>query len=99
MNIWRPIKSYIGSSNKIVNFNLFLIKNPEFFKHSRDIAARNCLINIDEDSKDDSSFTVKLGDFGLSRSTTYSSDYYRQKNNIKALPFRWMAPESIKYGF
>jgi tyrosine-protein kinase Fer len=58
----------------------------------RDIAARNCLINIENET-----LTVKLGDFGLSRET-YSNDYYRQSNGQKALPIRWMSPEAINYG-
>ena len=66
----------------------------------RDIAARNCLVNItkrntDPDQEvDDDDLTVKLGDFGFAREI-YMNDYYRQSNDQKPLPIRWMAPESI----
>jgi len=54
----------------------------------RDVAARNCLVN---DSR-----TVKLADFGMTRSM-YESDYYRfSKKGM--LPVRWMSPESLADG-
>ena len=37
---------------------------------------------------------MKLGDFGFAREI-YMNDYYRQSNDQKPLPIRWMAPESI----
>ena len=56
----------------------------------RDLAARNCMVAAD--------YTVKIGDFGLSRDI-YKSDYYRLRfgSNI-ALPVRWMAPEYLRDG-
>jgi len=66
----------------------------------RDIAARNCLVHIKrkniETNKevDDEDLNVKLGDFGFAREI-YMNDYYRQSNDQKPLPIRWMAPESI----
>merc|ERR1711971_1346209 len=54
----------------------------------RDIACRNCLIN--------SSRTVKLADFGMTR-PMFESDYYRFSRK-GMLPVRWMAPESLADG-
>jgi len=54
----------------------------------RDIACRNCLVN--------SSRTVKLSDFGMSR-PMFESDYYRLSKK-GMLPVRWMAPESCSDG-
>ena len=45
----------------------------------RDLAARNCMVCED--------FTVKIGDFGLSRFID-SSNYYRTKSS--EVPYRWM---------
>merc|ERR1719206_985200 len=54
----------------------------------RDIACRNCLVN--------SSRTVKLADFGMSR-PMFENDYYRfSKKGM--LPVRWMSPESLADG-
>ncbi|XP_030831073.1 receptor-type guanylate cyclase gcy-8 [Strongylocentrotus purpuratus] len=54
----------------------------------RDLACRNCLV--------DASYTVKIGDFGMTRAL-YDSDYYRLGKRSK-LPVRWMAPESLTEG-
>ena len=54
----------------------------------RDLACRNCLV--------DSSMSVKIGDFGMSRKL-YSKDYYRI-NGQAVLPVRWMSPEALIYG-
>ena len=51
----------------------------------RDLASRNCLVG--------SYYTIKISDFGMSRSL-YSSDYYRIEGKA-VLPIRWMAWESI----
>ena len=71
----------------------------------RDIACRNCLVN--------SSRTVKLSDFGMSR-PMFESDYYRfskkgefyntdiifhwTRTMTGMLPVRWMSPESLADG-
>ena len=49
----------------------------------RDLASRNCLVG--------KNFTVKISDFGMSRSL-YESVYYRVKGRAM-LPIRWMAME------
>ncbi|CAH1786141.1 unnamed protein product [Owenia fusiformis] len=54
----------------------------------RDLATRNCLVG--------SHYTIKISDFGMSRSL-YSSDYYRIEGRA-VLPIRWMAWESILLG-
>ena len=51
----------------------------------RDLATRNCLVGTN--------FTIKISDFGMSRSL-YTSDYYRVEGQA-VLPIRWMAWESI----
>lgn len=43
---------------------------------------------------EDGELTVKIGDFGLAREI-YSMHYYKQANDNKLLPIRWMAPEAI----
>eukprot|EP00051_Salpingoeca_urceolata_P011725 m.145602 g.145602 ORF g.145602 m.145602 type:complete len:685 (+) comp17227_c0_seq4:56-2110(+) len=54
----------------------------------RDLAARNCLVDDD--------WTVKIGDFGLTRDM-YSRTYYRM-TGAAPLPIRWMAPEALEDG-
>ena len=53
----------------------------------RDIAARNVLVARSGLN------SVKLNDFGLSR-TISTSNYYKKQSNDK-VPIKWMAPESI----
>ena len=53
----------------------------------RDLATRNCLINLQ--------LFVKISDFGLSKDV-YSKDYYRFGDK-SVLPIRWMPPEAIVY--
>ena len=53
----------------------------------RDLAARNVLVGFDGLK------SVKLNDFGLSR-TLSTSQYYKKSSNDK-IPVKWMAPESL----
>ena len=53
----------------------------------RDLAARNVLVSLA------GLRSVKLNDFGLSR-TLMSSSYYHKASNDK-IPVKWMAPESL----
>ena len=53
----------------------------------RDLAARNVLVG------NNGIRTVKLNDFGLSR-TLSTSNYYKKSSNDK-IPIRWMSPESV----
>ena len=62
----------------------------------RDISARNCLLNIVSFKNNEFVLEVKLGDFGLARNI-YFNDFYRTGGD-KALPIRWMAPESLQDG-
>ena len=46
----------------------------------------------------DSKGNVKVGDFGLAEDI-YTSGYFRQdKSDAVKLPFKWMAPESLRDG-
>lgn len=51
----------------------------------RDLAARNCMVTSD--------YTVKIGDFGLSRILEGSKYYVPHKH--AEVPCRWLAPENI----
>eukprot|EP00731_Ephydatia_muelleri_P006861 Em0003g1109a len=50
----------------------------------RDLAARNCMV--------DQSLSVKVGDFGLARETSY------QASNTQKKPVKWMPPEMLQDG-
>lgn len=52
----------------------------------RDLAARNCLVGIDN--------VVKLSDFGMSRETIE----YVCTDGMKQIPIKWTAPEALNYG-
>ncbi|KJE96679.1 spleen protein tyrosine kinase [Capsaspora owczarzaki ATCC 30864] len=54
----------------------------------RDIAARNCLVGA--------GLSVKISDFGFSRSLAQDQNYYHMESRGK-VPFKWMAPECISY--
>ena len=46
----------------------------------------------------DSNGNVRVGDFGLAEDM-YTSGYFRQdKSSAVKLPFKWMAPESLRDG-
>ena len=46
----------------------------------------------------DSEGNIKVSDFGLSEDV-YSTGYFRQgKEIVVRLPFKWMAPESLRDG-
>ena len=53
----------------------------------RDLATRNCLIDV--------KLFVKIADFGLSKDV-YTKDYYRLGEK-SILPIRWMPPEAVLY--
>ncbi|XP_029168082.1 proto-oncogene tyrosine-protein kinase ROS-like isoform X2 [Nylanderia fulva] len=57
----------------------------------RDLACRNCLIS----TRNRENRIVKISDFGLARDL-YKNACYHMKGE-GPLPFRWMAPESLKY--
>ncbi len=47
----------------------------------------------------DSSFVIKVADFGLSESIDITKDYFRQsQDNTIKLPIKWLAIESINDG-
>jgi serine/threonine protein kinase len=54
----------------------------------RDLAARNCMVSSD--------YTIKIGDFGLSR-VLMNSRYYKAKTPFDQ-PVAWMAPEALSTG-
>ncbi|GFR05086.1 insulin-like peptide receptor [Trichonephila clavata] len=77
------------SDKRLTNMALDIARGLSYladkkFVH-RDLACRNCLVNI--------SRSVKIADFGMCRAM-YDSDYYRY-NKKGMLPVRWMAPESL----
>ena len=55
---------------------------------TRDLAARNCLV---EDNH-----VIKVADFGLSRLVTSDLDDYMAKQGTK-FPIKWTAPEGLAY--
>ena len=57
----------------------------------RDLAARNIMVAQD---RLDTSYYVKISDFGLSRVLVDDKDYYR--GNPDEFPVQWYAPECIK---
>lgn len=69
-------------SSKLCNQNVFL-----FLLFTRDVAARNILVSDLN--------TIKLADFGLSRSIEDQQSYYKASKG--KLPIKWMAPESINF--
>ncbi|XP_064605650.1 fibroblast growth factor receptor 3-like [Liolophura sinensis] len=54
----------------------------------RDLAARNVLLN--------ESLVAKISDFGLARDAYSTGEYHQATGRRKALPWKWMAYESIK---
>jgi len=80
-------------SNKRLTSMAYDVANGLAFLHEqkyvhRDVACRNCLVN--------SSRTIKLADFGMTRQM-FQSDYYRFSRR-GMLPVRWMSPESLADG-
>ena len=80
----------------------------------RDLAARNCMYVTKQQisahhkyfrspsykklCRLNSSGIVKVGDFGLAEDV-YTTGYFRQgKDDTVKLPFKWMAPESLRDG-
>ena len=57
----------------------------------RDLALRNVLVS----TRDDGAYSIKIGDFGMSRSV--DKGFYNTKE--KAIPVRWSAPEVIIIDF
>lgn len=73
-----PIRAFESMAIEIADGMAYLEK--EGYLHC-DLAARNCMISGD--------FTVKVGDFGMTRKV-YTSDYYHISMD-KRMPIRWMA--------
>lgn len=78
-------------SEKLVTYIFQLCKALSYlesrnFVH-RDVAARNILVSDIN--------TIKLADFGLSRSIEDQHSYYKASKG--KLPIKWMAPESINF--
>ncbi|XP_073988410.1 uncharacterized protein isoform X2 [Rhodnius prolixus] len=80
------------SNKKLTNMALDVARALSYLAQlkyvHRDVASRNCLVNV--------SRVVKLADFGMTR-LMFENDYYRF-NRKGMLPVRWMAPESLALG-
>ena len=84
-------KSITISLPQLINVTLQVATAMEYLSSKkiihRDLAARNVLVGINGLG------SVKLNDFGLSRTLT-TSNYYKKTSNDK-IPVKWMAPESV----
>lgn len=83
-------ESRMPRARDLMNFSLDIARGMEYlasqkFVH-RDLAARNCML--------DENLNVYVADFGLSKDV-YEKGYYRPQER-GPLPWKWMAPESIK---
>ncbi|XP_033101035.1 tyrosine-protein kinase receptor TYRO3-like [Anneissia japonica] len=87
----REVKNY--SISQLIEFTLHIARGMSFLSQKkyihRDLAARNCMLDGERNN-----YTVKIADFGLARKI-YSSNYQMKK--LTKLPFRWLAPEALKY--
>ncbi|CAG5098438.1 Oidioi.mRNA.OKI2018_I69.XSR.g15667.t2.cds [Oikopleura dioica] len=74
------LQKYLANENNTINFELVI----------RDLAARNCLL--------DNCLKLKIADFGLSKhiDNAYENSESYVVTTQHHLPFRWMAPESLK---
>ena len=87
---YNPQDTHLLTPYQFLNVSIQLARGLVYlsslnFVH-RDIASRNCLV--------DSSYTVKIADFGLSRNIG-GQNYYRVGSGKNLLPIRWMPPEAI----
>ncbi|KAH8391714.1 hypothetical protein KR009_008108, partial [Drosophila setifemur] len=83
------------SSKRLTRYAMDVAKGLAYLAEKkyvhRDIACRNCLVNVRR--------VVKIADFGMAR-PTFESDYYRynRKGVRKLFPVRWMPPETLTLG-
>ncbi|KAF6022807.1 hypothetical protein EB796_018884 [Bugula neritina] len=81
------------SNGDLMHFGMQISAGMEYLitQHClhRDLAARNCLV--------DNFYIVKIADFGMSKDV-YRESYYREKDQDKPRPVKWMALESLREG-
>lgn len=94
------LQKYLANEKHEVNFELvsrFALESAQGMDYlsrnsiiHRDLAARNCLL--------DESLKLKIADFGLSKhiDNAYENSECYVVQTQHHLPFRWMAPESLK---
>lgn len=85
-----PRHKKVTSLNTLLNYSMQICKGMEYLGSKnyihRDLAARNVLVENEK--------TVKIGDFGLTKSIKDNEGYYKVKDENES-PVFWYAPECL----